>query len=206
MRPSTTVEGDFLNDSLDPPGARQRGSPPHRHPGPAFGYVIKGETTFELEGEPQRVIKVGETFWEPGDDVIRLPGRQQPPGRRDGIHGHAARHPRAAGTRAGERGRTRARQDRRAPRAAVLTFSRLAVRRPAACRLALRRLATCRLPPAACRLALRRLPSAVCRLPSAVCRLPSAVCRLPSAVCRLPRRIPLPRNTHPPCNIDSLPL
>jgi hypothetical protein len=50
------------------------GTPPHRHPGPAFGYVIKGEVIFELEGEPQRVIKAGETFWEPGGDVIHYQG------------------------------------------------------------------------------------------------------------------------------------
>jgi len=46
------------------------GSPPHRHSGPAYGYVIEGEMIFELEGEPQRVVKAGETFWEPGGDVI----------------------------------------------------------------------------------------------------------------------------------------
>jgi len=51
-----------------PPGSE--GSPPHRHTGPAFGYVIKGEMIFELEGEPQRVVRSGETFWEPGGDVI----------------------------------------------------------------------------------------------------------------------------------------
>ena len=50
------------------------GTPPHRNPGPAFGYVIKGEVIFELEGEPQRVIKAGETFWEPGGDVIHYQG------------------------------------------------------------------------------------------------------------------------------------
>jgi quercetin dioxygenase-like cupin family protein len=33
-----------------PPG--DHGTPPHRHPGPAFGYVLKGEMVFELEGEP----------------------------------------------------------------------------------------------------------------------------------------------------------
>jgi hypothetical protein len=33
------------------------GAPPHRHSGPAYGYVIKGEIIFELEGEPQRVVK-----------------------------------------------------------------------------------------------------------------------------------------------------
>ena len=46
------------------------GSPPHRHSGPAYGYVIKGEMLFELEGESQRVVRAGETFWEPGGDVI----------------------------------------------------------------------------------------------------------------------------------------
>ncbi|MBO3746181.1 cupin domain-containing protein [Streptosporangiaceae bacterium NEAU-GS5] len=46
------------------------GSPPHRHHGPAFGYVLEGEMLFELEGEPPRVIRAGEAFWEPGGDVI----------------------------------------------------------------------------------------------------------------------------------------
>ncbi|MGW8557054.1 cupin domain-containing protein [Streptomyces tubercidicus] len=51
-----------------PPG--DPGTPPHRHSGPAFGYVLEGEMLFELEGEPERVIKAGESFWEPGGDVI----------------------------------------------------------------------------------------------------------------------------------------
>jgi quercetin dioxygenase-like cupin family protein len=51
-----------------PPGGP--GLPPHRHSGPVFGYVLEGEIIFELEGEPERVIKAGETFWEPGGDVI----------------------------------------------------------------------------------------------------------------------------------------
>ncbi|MER6158189.1 cupin domain-containing protein [Streptomyces sp. NPDC001868] len=51
-----------------PPG--DVGTPPHRHSGPAFGYVIEGAVRFELEGEPERVVKAGETFWEPGGDVI----------------------------------------------------------------------------------------------------------------------------------------
>jgi quercetin dioxygenase-like cupin family protein len=46
------------------------GTPPHRHSGPAFGYVLEGEVRFELEGQPERVVKAGETFWEPGGDVI----------------------------------------------------------------------------------------------------------------------------------------
>ncbi|QIZ35008.1 cupin domain-containing protein [Saccharopolyspora sp. ASAGF58] len=51
-----------------PPG--DPGNPPHRHSGPAFGYVLEGEMVFELEGEPARVVRVGEAFWEPGGDVI----------------------------------------------------------------------------------------------------------------------------------------
>jgi quercetin dioxygenase-like cupin family protein len=51
-----------------PPGSG--GSPPHRHTGPAFGYVIEGAMIFELEGEPERVVEAGGTFWEPGGDLI----------------------------------------------------------------------------------------------------------------------------------------
>jgi quercetin dioxygenase-like cupin family protein len=51
-----------------PPG--DPGTPPHRHPGPAFGYVLDGEMLFELEGQPERVIPAGEAFWEPGGDLI----------------------------------------------------------------------------------------------------------------------------------------
>ncbi len=46
------------------------GTPPHRHSGPAFGYVVEGAVRFELEGEPERVVEAGGTFWEPGGDVI----------------------------------------------------------------------------------------------------------------------------------------
>lgn len=51
-----------------PPG--NPGTPPHRHCGPCFGYVLEGEMVFELEGEPERVLRAGEAFWEPGGDVI----------------------------------------------------------------------------------------------------------------------------------------
>ena len=51
-----------------PPGSA--GSPPHRHPGPVFGYLISGEMRFEVEGEPERIIRAGEAFWQPGGDLI----------------------------------------------------------------------------------------------------------------------------------------
>lgn len=56
-----------VNIVLEPGSA---GSPPHRHSGPVFGYLVEGELIYELEGEPERVIRAGEAFWEPGGDVI----------------------------------------------------------------------------------------------------------------------------------------
>ena len=38
-----------------PPG--DPGTPPHRHSGPVFGYMLDGEMLFELEGESERVIR-----------------------------------------------------------------------------------------------------------------------------------------------------
>jgi quercetin dioxygenase-like cupin family protein len=53
-----------------PPG--DPGSPPHRHPGPVFGYVLEGAVRFHLEGREPQVLGVGETLWEPGGDVVHL--------------------------------------------------------------------------------------------------------------------------------------
>lgn len=50
------------------------GAPPHRHPGPIFGYVTQGEVLFELEGQPPRVLRQGEALFEPGGDVIHYLG------------------------------------------------------------------------------------------------------------------------------------
>src|SRR3954465_10279474 len=50
------------------------GAPPHRHPGPLFGYVTEGEILFELEGQPPRVLKAGAAVFAPGGDVIHYQG------------------------------------------------------------------------------------------------------------------------------------
>lgn len=70
QRPPFIPEGaDVMTWVLEyPPGFP--GAPPHRHSGPVFGYMLEGEMLFELEGEPERVIRAGEAFWEPGGDVI----------------------------------------------------------------------------------------------------------------------------------------
>lgn len=40
-------------------------TPPHRHPGAVFGYVLEGELEAQLEGQPLRKLKAGEAFYEP---------------------------------------------------------------------------------------------------------------------------------------------
>ncbi|KAB8190324.1 cupin domain-containing protein [Nonomuraea phyllanthi] len=62
-----------------PPG--DPGTPPHRHTGPVFGYMLEGEMIFELEGEPERVVRAGEAFWEPGGDVIHYQAANNLPDR-----------------------------------------------------------------------------------------------------------------------------
>lgn len=50
----------------------------HRHPGPAFGYVLEGEYEWAIDDQPAKVLKVGETFYEPGGclhRVSRNPGK-----------------------------------------------------------------------------------------------------------------------------------
>ena len=51
-----------------PPG--DPGTPPHRHSCPLSAYVLEGEMLFELEGQPERVVRAGEAVYEPGGDVI----------------------------------------------------------------------------------------------------------------------------------------
>ena len=67
--PAVPAPANVMTIRVTPP-AGSTGAQPHRHPGPAFGYVVEGAIVFEIEGEPQRVVKAGETFWEPGGDVI----------------------------------------------------------------------------------------------------------------------------------------
>src|SRR5689334_17053468 len=55
-----------------------QGGAPHRHPGPVFGYVLEGEYEHAINDEPPRVLKAGDTFYEPGGclhRVSRNPGK-----------------------------------------------------------------------------------------------------------------------------------
>ena len=37
----------------------------HRHPGPAFGYILEGEYEWAVDGNKPKIFKAGDTFYEP---------------------------------------------------------------------------------------------------------------------------------------------
>jgi quercetin dioxygenase-like cupin family protein len=51
---------------------------PHRHPGPGFGYILEGEYEWAIDEQPVKLLKAGDTFYEPGGclhRVSRNPGK-----------------------------------------------------------------------------------------------------------------------------------
>jgi quercetin dioxygenase-like cupin family protein len=76
-QPAAPVTGQLLTQPLvDLPGREVRislldrepgaSSGRHRHPGHhTFGYVIEGTYEFAINGEPVRLLKAGDTFYEP---------------------------------------------------------------------------------------------------------------------------------------------
>jgi quercetin dioxygenase-like cupin family protein len=51
----------------------------HRHPGPAFGYVLEGEYEWAVDDNKPKVLKAGDTFYEPTGclhDVGRNPSKK----------------------------------------------------------------------------------------------------------------------------------
>ena len=54
-------------------------SAPHRHPGPAFGYVLEGEYEWAIDDNQPRILKAGDTFYEPTGclhGVVRNPSKK----------------------------------------------------------------------------------------------------------------------------------
>ena len=49
-----------------PPGGA---NPAHRHPCPVIGYVLEGALRMQVKGQPERIFKPGETFFEAPSDV-----------------------------------------------------------------------------------------------------------------------------------------
>ena len=56
-----------------PPGSRTAG-PGHRHPGPVLGYVVEGQIRFAINNEPEKILPVGGTFFEPSGAVHTMNG------------------------------------------------------------------------------------------------------------------------------------
>jgi quercetin dioxygenase-like cupin family protein len=52
-------------------GPGQAGAP-HRHPGPAFVYVLEGEYELGIDDQPTKSFKAGETFYEPAECLHRV--------------------------------------------------------------------------------------------------------------------------------------
>jgi quercetin dioxygenase-like cupin family protein len=44
----------------------------HRHPGPAFVYVLEGEYELGIDDQPTKIYKAGETFTEPAGCLHRV--------------------------------------------------------------------------------------------------------------------------------------
>lgn len=49
-----------------PPGGA---NPAHRHPCPVIGYVLEGALRMQVKGQPERIFRPGETFFEAPTDV-----------------------------------------------------------------------------------------------------------------------------------------
>lgn len=59
------LDGRTLSVQLTEVSYPPRGmSPPHRHPCPVLGYVIEGALRFQVTGQPERVVRAGESFFE----------------------------------------------------------------------------------------------------------------------------------------------
>ncbi len=45
---------------------------PHRHPGPVFGYIIEGQYEWAIDDQPAKILKAGDTFYEPTGCLHRV--------------------------------------------------------------------------------------------------------------------------------------
>lgn len=69
VNPLGSAFGDWQGTMLEvtyPPGAE---SASHQHPGPTFGYVVRGKIRWAINGEPAKVLEPGQTFYEPMGSV-----------------------------------------------------------------------------------------------------------------------------------------
>ncbi len=50
-----------------PPGGK--GTQPHRHPGPVFGYILEGDLRFQVQSGPPVTYRPGQVFHERAGDI-----------------------------------------------------------------------------------------------------------------------------------------
>lgn len=62
IEPAQPVSGVEVKTVTLPP---HFASGPHLHPGPVVGLVTAGTITFQVEGEPVRMLRAGDAFHEP---------------------------------------------------------------------------------------------------------------------------------------------
>jgi quercetin dioxygenase-like cupin family protein len=56
----------ILNEASIPVGGREG---KHRHPGAFLGYLLEGEMTLEMEGEPSKTLRAGDSVFVPAGKV-----------------------------------------------------------------------------------------------------------------------------------------
>ena len=67
------MEGDHLNaKAIEVTYQAGASSPSHSHPCPVLAYVAEGSIRSQVNDEPERVYKVGETFYEAPNGVHRV--------------------------------------------------------------------------------------------------------------------------------------
>lgn len=64
--PLEAFEVVLVELNIPPGGGSSAG---HRHPGPVLGYVVEGQMRFAINHEPEKVLPVGGTFFEPSGAV-----------------------------------------------------------------------------------------------------------------------------------------
>ena len=60
---------DVVLVELNIPPGRTNPGPGHRHPGAVLGYVVEGQMRFAINNEPEQILPVGKTFFEPAGAV-----------------------------------------------------------------------------------------------------------------------------------------
>ena len=67
-----------IAEKIDGKESKATADAPHRHPGPGFGYILEGEYEWGIDDQPAKVLKAGDTFYEPAmclHRVSRNPGK-----------------------------------------------------------------------------------------------------------------------------------